>query len=125
MKKIMIICLLWTSLLSVPVSSQSAKISYKIIYDSSNEGIVEVHEDVLNEASMLFMNANVSSYEVLMKSGIERFKKENRRVSFANHQLLVIVGNGNGSVVEGDFEENEFCLASVKPKSIIKEWLGI
>lgn len=125
MKKIMIICLLWTSLLSVPVSSQSAKISYKIIYDSSNEGIVEVHEDVLNEASMLFMNANVSSYEVLMKSGIERFKKENRRVSFENHQLLVIVGNGNGSVVEGDFEENEFCLASVKPKSIIKEWLGI
>lgn len=125
MKKIMIICLLWTSLLSVPVSSQSAKISYKIIYDSSNEGIVEIHEDVLNEASMLFMNANVSSYEVLMKSGIERFKKENRRVSFENHQLLVIVGNGNGSVVEGDFEENEFCLASVKPKSIIKEWLGI
>lgn len=125
MKKFVIICLLWASLLSIPVSSEPAIVRYKIIYDSKNEKIVEIHEEVLNEANALFMNANASSYEVLMKSGIERFRKNGRKVSFENHELLVIVGNGQGAMVEGDFEENGFCLPSVKPKSIVKEWLGL
>ena len=125
MKKCIILCFLWLSILSLPIYSEPASITYKIIYDSSMKNVIEIHEEVLQKTAKLFAKSSQDSYETLMKAGYTSFTQSDRVATYNNHQLTIIVGDGKGSVVEGNLNEEGVCLPKVKPKSIFMEWLNL
>lgn len=124
MKKLMLILLIWTFWLITPVKSVGVMPEYIIYNDSKADDIDQIHDEVMAIAVQLFQYADIDSYETLLQSGIDRFNQSNWQVSYKDHELIITVGDGQGSVVGGQFTKNEFCLPPVKPKSIIREWLG-
>lgn len=124
MKKLMLILLIWTFWLTTPVKSVGVMPEYIIYNDSKADDIDQIHDEVMAIAAQLFQYADIDSYETLLQSGIDRFNQSNWQVSYKDHELIITVGDGQGSVVGGQFTKNEFCLPPVKPKSIIREWLG-
>ena len=124
MKKLTLILLIWTFWLVTPIKSEGVVPEYKIYNDSKASDITAVHDEVMTIASELFQYADTDSYQILLQNGIERFSQPNWQVSYKNHELIIIVGDGQGDVVGGKFTKNEFCLPEVKPKSIVREWLG-
>lgn len=126
MRKLILFCFIWAALLSMPysVNSQSAQITYQIIYDSSMKDMQTVKDDVVNQARNLFESIHEDSYETMMKHSLKLFEKENRKVSYENHQLNIVVGDGKGKSIKGTFAQNAFCISEVKPRSYVMELLN-
>lgn len=123
MRKYILFCFIWTVLLSVPnsISSKSAQITYQIIYDSSMKDVQIVKDEIVEQARSLFESVHEDSYETMMKHSLNIFEKDNRKVSFQNHQLNIVIGDGKGKSVNGTFTKNSFCLSEVKPRSYVME----
>lgn len=124
MKKLTLILLIWTFWLVTPIKSEGVVPEYKIYNDSKAADAAAVHDEVMTIASELFQYADTESYQTLLQSGIQKFSHEGWQVKFHNHCLIITIGDGKGDVVGGKFTKNEFCLPEVKPKSIVREWLG-
>ena len=124
MKKLTLILLIWTFWLVTPIKSEGVVPEYTIYNDSKAADIAAVHDEVMTIASDLFQYADADSYQTLLQSGIQKFSHEGWQVKLHNHSLIITIGDDKGDVVGGKFTKNEFCLPEVKPKSIVREWLG-
>lgn len=124
MKKLTLILLIWTFWLTTPVKSVGVVPEYIIYSDSKTMDIDLIHDEVMEIAAQLFQYADKDSYDTLLQSGFERFNQANWQAVYKNHELIITVGDGQGNVVGGQFTKSEFCLPPVKPKSIVREWLG-
>lgn len=124
MKKLWVLLLIWTFWLVTPIKSEGVIPAYKIYNDTKQSDIVKVHDEVMAIAAQLFQSANRESYGTLLQHGYHHFDHEGWQVEYRNHELIITVGDGKGEVVGGQFTKNAFCLPEVKPKSIVREWLG-
>ena len=125
MKKLMLILFIWSCWVVTPIQSTAVTPAYIIYNDTHASNLDAIHDEILETAALLFQSADSDSYETLLQSGISRFGGSDRHAEYKNHTLMIVIGDGKGSIIKGDFAKNTFCLPEVKPKSIILEWLGV
>lgn len=118
------VAFIWLSILNTPIYSSSANPTYSITYDKKMENVIEIQQLIKNTAKELLENVDVDSYEVILKDSLDVFASLGYEVSYEYHNLNIVVGDGLGAVVHGDFQHATTCVADVKQRSFLKEWLG-
>lgn len=123
-KVIFSVVFIWLSVLNTPICSSSAVPTYSITYDKKMENVVEIQQMIKHTAKQLLENVDVNSYEVILKDSLDVFAALGYQVSYEYHNLNIVVGDGLGAVVRGDFQNATTCVGDVKQRSLLKEWLG-
>lgn len=125
MKKFTICLMVYIGFLCVPIQAGGSEVSYQIKMDSKSNNTYELKEEVLTIFADLCKGIKKESYAPLLKENIEAFETiKDAKVKWRNNMLVIRIGNGKGTHVEGTFEKENICFEEVKPKSRIQEWLG-
>lgn len=126
MKKFAILVFLWCSILAVTmtVSGRQQNCAYRILFDSLSENEYEVKTEMTDIYHELTRDVNEDSRAVLVNKSLKAFEfEDNMKASFESNTLVLTIGDGKGSKIEGRFDQVS-CFKEVKPKSWIMEMLG-
>lgn len=126
MKKYMVACAIWMSMLTLGVTCKDAAIAYEIHFDTNSQDMLEVKNEVLKRYIDLTAHIHEESIAVMLLHNVDQFAwRGDMMSSFEQDHILIEIGDGLGSVITGDLEVGEFCLPEVKPKSLLAKWLGL
>ena len=115
--------ILW-SCLSVEASDQT-KISYEIYYDSNQHNEAIVLQYVLDTYHQLVEEVSRKSQSRLIRNQLYLFQyDETTEVRFESDTLVLILGDGKGTCIDGTFRTIE-CIPEIERTSWIFEKLGI
>ncbi|NBK98937.1 MAG: hypothetical protein EOM50_13120 [Erysipelotrichia bacterium] len=132
MKKFMLFVSVYVMFLLIPFSSESCikaendTIKYRIYMDSHASDLLTMKEEVLAIMDYLCADVDEDSYAVMLANHLAMFETlENTRATWKKNTLFIYQGDGKGSYMKGKYQNRKVCLEEVKPKSKIKEWLGM
>lgn len=114
---------LWFSLLCIQVSAKTNdKVAYTIYYGSDTRNTYQIKEDVRQIFNELTQGVNKDSYAVMVMNNIEAFQVINNvNAKWENDRLVIIVGDGEGTFINGTLKHQNICVDEVKPKSLLQE----
>ena len=115
--------LLMTAVLQISASEET-KISHELIFDSNEEQESELIQEVMELYHGLTKTVKKSSRAVIVRQSLEKFElTDHTKVFFESGTLHIVMGDGKGSVVKGDFHTIE-CTPEIETTSWILEQLG-
>lgn len=122
-KAYMAICCIWLFGLGIVVAGKSETIAYEIRYDSDSEETFEIKETVLMKYQELIRGVHDESVGTMVIHNLDHFMwRDDISASWKNNQLEVVVGDGKGTIIEGDLTSGSLCFPEVKPKSLLAQW---
>lgn len=122
MKKAWILCcmLLWMFVCSVHIYSRNQSLEYEIHYDSHTKQTYEIKEKMQKTFDDLVSNVHTDSQGLMVLHNIEKFSYPNIKAEWKD-KLVLIEGDGKGSIIEGDLKTRQYCMDKVQPRSFIQE----
>lgn len=125
MKKVWIFFIVYSIFLCVPIEAKEDRIQYKLYLDSKVENTKEVKEYVFSVLDDLTYGLDQESYATMFIHNLSYLEETlDAKVKLQHGKLIVKMGDAKGSMLKGKYTQKELCLAKVKPKSKLKEWLG-
>lgn len=113
---------IWLIILSVGVISKPSNMTYQIQFDRTSTQSAEVKNEVLRRYTDLIRGVHEESEAVLLLHNLNYFMwDETMQATWANNELNIRIGNGDGAVIRGDLDAKETCLPEVKTKSLFQE----
>lgn len=130
MKKFIVFVSVYLLFLSIPMNNEvkagSGVVKYQIYMDSNSENALEVKEQTIAILDYLCDGVAQDSYITMVNSNLSLFEKiKDSTIKWKNSVLMIKIGNGKGTYINGEYEKSKVCLEEVKPKSKIMEWLGM
>ncbi len=122
MKKFIVLFFLLLVLVGMVQKKQSQQIGFKIYYDSNQKASYDLKYHVQQVFNDLVSNVDQQYYEVMLKDNLNLFSFENCKVKY-QEGIVLIQGDGNGQLIEGELIKYQTCMPSVKPKSLIVEFM--
>lgn len=106
-------------------SKSSDRVYYKIYLDSDMNSAYDIKEELMKIFKEVVSGISNESYIDIVAMEKDKFKLDNNyETSFKGKTLRVKIGNANGSVIKGEFKNDNYCVEKVKKKSIIEEIFG-
>lgn len=124
MKKYAIAAIIWFCFLCSKVCSTSEAIPYILYMDSERTDLYEVKEEVLITYENLMRGVSDESDMMMLVHNLEEFEfDDTMKAQFRNHELEIVVGDGEGAFISGELERDLLCVPEVKPKSWLLEMM--
>ena len=125
MKKTAVYCivLLWISLCSMNVYSRTRPLEYEIQFDSHTKDTYEIKETMQDTFDRLVSGVHSESQSLMIIHNIEMFSYQNVKAKWKD-KLILIEGDGKGSVIDGNLEARQYCMEKVQPRSLLMELFG-
>ena len=112
--------LLWMFVCSVHIYSRNQSLEYEIHYDSHTKQTYEIKEKMQKTFDDLVSNVHTDSQGLMVLHNIEKFSYPNIKAEWKD-KLVLIEGDGKGSIIEGDLKTRQYCMDKVQPRSFIQE----
>lgn len=123
-KRVNLFMIIWILIFLTKGSSETISLRYEIYCDSSCKDELWIKDEALRVYQEIVQGLDKDKRAVLVMKNLEQFEiNEDWKVDYNNDTVFITIGNGNGTILTGDFEW-VLCSNQVKPKSWIKEILG-
>lgn len=123
-KRVNLFMIIWILIFLTKGSSETISLRYEIYCDSSCKDELWIKDEALKVYQEIVQGLDKDKRAVLVMKNLEQFEiNEDWKVDYNNDTIFITIGNGNGTILTGDFEW-VLCSNQVKPKSWIKEVLG-
>lgn len=123
-KRVNLFMIIWILIFLTKGSSETISLRYEIYCDSSCKDELWIKDEALRVYQEIVQGLDKDKRAVLVMKNLEQFEiNEDWKVDYNNDTVFITIGNGNGTILTGDFEW-VLCSNQVKPKSWIKEVLG-
>lgn len=123
MKKFFLFVCIYVLFLCIPLEAKKEYVSYRLYMDSQNQDIYESKEKILNTFDLLCRGVDEDACLPIIKNEKDRFKiSEDTKVKIKKDVLIIVMGDGKGEFIKGNFRKGNVCFEEVKPKSKIQEW---
>lgn len=102
-KKIMIVFLIFLTFTNLKVVAQDHRQYFQIVGDSNySEDVYRVKNELIHSFQDLVMGLDESEYSAAIKNTLP----EDERISYKNHTVTIVLGDGMGKVLEGELKTN-------------------
>lgn len=123
-KKCNIFMIMWLLFFMIQGSSEYPTLRYELYCDSSCNDELSLKEEILQVYKEIVAGVDKDKRASLVIKNKELFiLDENWELDLKKDTLIITIGNGNGTVLSGEFEA-VLCANTVKPRSWIKSALG-
>lgn len=112
--------LFWLCLCSVHIYSKTRPIQFEIHYDSQTKQTYTIKKEMQETFDDLVSGLHAESQKVMLSHNIEKFSTEKVKAEW-KEKLILIEGDGKGSVIEGELVQREYCMEKVQPRSLLQE----
>lgn len=125
MKKagIVLSILLWISLCSVHIYSRTQPLEFEIHYDSHTKRTYEIKERMQETFNEIVSGIHADGQVLMMIHNIEKFSYGEVKASW-NHKLILVEGDGKGSIIDGELTLTQYCMDKVQPRSFFQKLFG-
>lgn len=125
MKKagIVISILMWISICSVHIYSRTQPLEFEIHYDSHTNKTYEIKKQMQQTFEELVSGIHTDEQGLMVLHNIERFSYDDVKASWDN-KLLLVEGDGKGSMIEGELTLAQYCMEKVQPRSFLQKLFG-
>ena len=121
---LVLLCLLMSMSLLEIIASEETEMSYRIKFDSQEQHEAEVIQEIMDVYHTLTKSVKKKSKAVIVRQHIDEFKQEESDIVHFEHNVLeLILGDGKGTLVEGDFQFLD-CGVEIETTSWLLEKLG-
>ncbi|MBQ7888278.1 MAG: hypothetical protein IJ356_00810 [Erysipelotrichaceae bacterium] len=118
-----VLMFLWMSTIINICAVEEGNIQYQIIFDSHEANESEVIQEVMEVYHELTKGVKKKDCAVIVRQSLEKFKvSQSTEVDFHSGILMIKMGDGKGSKIEGDFHRIE-CVPEIETTSWILEVL--
>lgn len=124
MKKIFLFVFLFLFLTSQNIESKEKELRFVIYFDSKEENLIQRKNEILTIFNDAMSQLNDESIHTLLIEDIQALENEDRKVMYRQSTLYFYLGDSQGVRIEGNLYKNSFCMVEVKPKSLLRKWLG-
>lgn len=120
MRKVLVLsCLLFLFNICTVVS-ETGKLHFQILSDSTSNHEAEIKQEMMLRYDALTEGVDQSSRGVMIRQSLDYFNTDTIEASFDNQTLILIEGDGQGSKIEGSFDQVQ-CGQPIKNRSWIVE----
>lgn len=124
MKKVFLFVFLFLFLTSQNIESKEKELRFVIYFDSKEENLIQRKNEILTIFNDAMSQLNDESIHTLLIEDIQALENEDRKVMYRQSTLYFYLGDSQGVRIEGNLYKNSFCMVEVKPKSLLRKWLG-
>ncbi len=125
LKKINVAIILWLIVFTVNVTGDNIDMRYEIYNDSQSTDELIIKDEIIAIYQEIIYGVDESSRSSLVKKNADLFAvDDNYRVEVTYDTIVITIGDGEGTLISGEFDWI-MCVSDVKPKSALKEWLGL
>lgn len=125
MKKagIVLSVLLWISFCSIHIYSRTQPLEFEIHYDSHTKRTYEIKGRMQETFNDIVSGIHVDGQVLMIIHNIEKFSYGEVKASWDN-KLILVEGDGKGSIVDGELTLTQYCMDKVQPRSFLQKLFG-
>ncbi len=106
------------------MAKDEVNLSYRIQFDSKETHEAEVIQEMIEVYHQLTKSVKKKSRGAIVRQHLNDFKQsESDEVSFENNMIVLVLGDGKGTLIEGDFQFID-CGVEIETTSWLLEKLG-
>lgn len=121
---VFLVCLLLCAGQIQVKAADEMNLSYRIFFDSHEQHETEVIQEMLRVYHQLTKSVKRKSRGAIVRQHLSEFKQhDNDEVKLENNVLILVLGDGKGTLIEGDFQFLD-CGVEIETTSWLFEKLG-
>ena len=119
-----LVCTLMISMMLKIQASEETGLCYRILFDSKEKQEADIVQDVIETYQRLTRTVKKKNKGAMIRQHLDEFKQNDHdSVSFEHGLLTLIMGDGKGTLIEGEFSLID-CGVEIETSSWILEQLG-
>ena len=115
--------LLWICVCSIHIYSRTQPLEFEIHYDSHTKKTYEIKEQMQQTFEDIVSGIHAENQALMVIHNVERFAYDDVKASWAN-KLILVEGDGKGSVIDGELTLAQYCMEKVQPRSLLQKLFG-